>query len=829
MQQIELLAPAGSFDALKAAVQNGADAVYIGGADFGARAYASNFDYETMKVAVEYAHIRGVKIYVTVNTLMKDDEAKKLIEYISFLYEIDVDAVIVQDLGVFSMIKDIFPDFEVHASTQMTLHNKYGVELLKKMGINRAVLAREMTVEEIKDIYDETGVELEIFVHGALCVSYSGQCLMSSFIGGRSGNRGRCAQPCRKEYNLLNLGKNQVLNTGKAFHLSMRDLNTVEEIGRLIDAGVTSFKIEGRMKKPQYVASIVSAYRKAIDIYIADKESLKDKELEQEMAQMFNRKFTKGYLFSSPKIDVINIEKSNNRGLYLGKVEDYNRNTQRIKVKLGVDLSRGDGIEVWNGPSSDIGGTVINIYINNESISIASAGQSVEIELKGDIKKGDEIYKTLDAGLLDKLERTYAYDKEYKKIPLYGEINVRLDEFPKLYIWDDEGNATMIQSKDKVQLAQKVALTESKLTEQLSKLGNTPFHLANLIIDLEENCSIPASVLNSLRREAVEEIIEKRKNRHKREKISAELIKHKLANVSDEEELELELDNKVKVSGKKLSVKVDTLEQLDAVLNHSIDRVYYGDLFTFKEAIQLCREKNIDIYFRTPSILRDEEYKKLENKIDGLCFDGILAGDLGMIHFNNHHWKLPIIGDFSLNTMNSYSVKSFENLKLKGITLSPELDFKTIRKLSLDVAMEKEAIIYGNMIVMTTEYCPLVHEKQCDQKCMTCSYPKYKYNFGLKDVKDMTFSFGKDSWGRSIILNSQPLFMLDRLKEFGGIDINFFRVELTSETVEEIDSLLSMALQNIESINNKSRFSSADIEQLLDGGYTRGHYYRGVE
>jgi len=298
MQHIELLAPAGSFEALKAAVQNGADAIYLGGADFGARAYASNFDRETMKEAVEYSHIRGVKVYVTVNTLMKDNEIQSLMEYIKFLYEIDVDAVIVQDIGVFNLIKDTVPDFEIHASTQMTLHNKHGVELLKSMGVNRAVLARELTVEEIKNIYEETGVELEVFVHGALCVSYSGQCLMSSFIGGRSGNRGRCAQPCRREYDLLNLNTDKISKSEKAFHLSMRDLNTLEEIGKLIDAGVTSFKIEGRMKKPQYVASIVRGYRMAIDTYLNNKKSLKDKALQEEM--LFHS--LKSYLY----LDLIN-------------------------------------------------------------------------------------------------------------------------------------------------------------------------------------------------------------------------------------------------------------------------------------------------------------------------------------------------------------------------------------------------------------------------------------------------------------------------------------------------------------------------------------------
>ncbi len=826
MQHIELLAPAGSFEALKAAVQNGADAIYLGGADFGARAYASNFDRDTMKEAVEYAHIRGVKIYVTVNTLIKDNEIKSLTEYVKFLYEIDVDAVIVQDIGAFNLIKELFPDFEIHASTQMTLHNKYGVELLKNMGVHRAVLARELTIKEIKNIYDELDIELEVFVHGALCVSYSGQCLMSSFIGGRSGNRGRCAQPCRREYSLLNLKADQMLDKDKAFHLSMRDLNTLEEVGKLIDAGVTSFKIEGRMKKPQYVASIVKNYRRAIDTYLENKIPLKDRALQEEMEQMFNRKFTKGYLFSSPKIEVINIEKSNNRGLYLGKVDNFDIRESRLRIRLEVDIAQGDGIEIVNKSSEDIGGTVRNIYINNKLVKNAKSGEVVEIEMRGKIQKGDEVYKTLNVSLMDELERTYAYDKEYKKISLYGDIAIKIKDKIKLNMWDEDGYAVSAESKDTVQAAINVPLTKEKLLDQLSKLGNTPFSLDHLDIRLEENSSIPISVLNSLRREAIGKLENLRKTRHNREKVNNESLTEKLESLTDSDGNDYEQVFK----DKKISVKVDTLEQLRVVLNHPIHRVYYGDISNFKEAISLCKNKNIEIYLRTPAILRNMEYEKLGNLLKGLSFQGILAGDLGIIRFNNEHFNLPIIGDFSLNIMNSYTIDSFEKLGFKGITLSPELDFKTIYRLNLSNALEKEAIIYGKTTVMTTEYCPLIQENKCDHKCEECRYPKYTFNFGLKDQKNIIFPLGKDYWGRSIILNSNPLFMLDRLHDFKGVNIEWLRLEFTDETDAEIEHLLLMTLKNISSaITGVKSRDTGDYDHMLRSGFTRGHYYRGVE
>lgn len=826
MQHIELLAPAGDFEALKAAVQNGADAIYLGGVDFGARAYASNFDRDTMKEAVEYAHIRGVKIYITVNILMKDSEIQSLMDYIKFLYEIDVDAVIVQDIGVFNLIRNMFPDFKIHASTQMTLHNKYGVKLLKDMGIDRIVLARELTIKEIKNIYDETGVELEVFVHGALCVSYSGQCLMSSFIGGRSGNRGRCAQPCRREYELVNLNSDKAQGNNKAFYLSMRDLNTLEEVGRLIDAGVTSFKIEGRMKKPEYVASVVRSYRKAIDTYLESGNSLKDNVLQEQMEQMFNRKFTKGYLFSSPKIDVINIEKANNRGLYLGKVEQFNKRQNKLKIKLEIDIANGDGISIWNGSSEDIGGTVRNIYINNKLIKEAKKGQAVEIEIKGNIQKGDKVYKTLNASLVDELKQTYAYDREHKKIPIYGEIKIEINENIKLHIWDGEGHTVYVESENIVEKAKKVSLTENKVLEQLSKLGNTPFQLGNLNINLQENSSVPISALNGLRRDAVEKLLDLRKIRNKRSKIDEKGFSVKL------EHLLLSNNKQYKSLTKtqKLSVKVDTLEQLKIVLNHKINRVYYGDISTFKDAILLCRDKNIEIYLRTSSILRNSEYEKLEDLLKQLSFDGILAGDLGIIDFNNAFWKLPIIGDSSLNVMNSYTIKTLEQFGIDGVTLSPELDFKNIYKLNLDNKLEKEAIIYGKMNVMTTEYCPLIHENQCDYKCEKCDYPKYKYNFGLKDVKNMIFPLGKDYWGRSIILNSKPLFMLDKLNDFKNINIDWLRLEFTDENIEEVENIVALALKNINIIRQGGILDNGEKNtDILKDGFTRGHYYRGVE
>ena len=333
MRDVELLAPVGSFEALKAAVQNGANAVYLGWKDFGARASANNFDRDELKEAVKYAHIRGVQVFVTTNTLRKENEIEDFLEYAKFLYDIDVDAIILQDIGMARLIKRELPDFELHASTQMVAHSLEDVKYLESVGFDRVVLAREVTVEEIKYICDNCKADIEVFVHGALCVCYSGQCLMSSMIGNRSGNRGRCAQPCRQRYELIDVYTGEVVNSNGDYLLSPRDLNAIEEIDKVIDAGVHSLKIEGRMKRPEYVATVIDGYRKTIDEYLATNKLNVSDETINDLYTIFNRKFTKGLLLGDVGKDMMNSQLPNNQGLYVGTVVDYNKKAKRLKIK----------------------------------------------------------------------------------------------------------------------------------------------------------------------------------------------------------------------------------------------------------------------------------------------------------------------------------------------------------------------------------------------------------------------------------------------------------------------------------------------------------------
>lgn len=351
MNKIEILAPAGSMESLYAAINKGADAVYLGGNKFSARAYASNFDNENMKKAIDYAHSYGVKIYVTLNTILKENEIDEAVRYVGYLYEIGADALIIQDLGLFKRIKEEYNDLEIHASTQMTIHNGEAAIYFKEKGFHRVVLSREMSLDEIKHISKELMIETEMFVHGAICISYSGQCLMSSIIGGRSGNRGRCAQPCRMEYTL----QGEKSGEQRGYLLSPKDMCTIEDVKDIIDTGTFSLKIEGRMKRPEYVAGVVDNYRKAVDKVIL-KKKYNEQEGKGQLLQLFNRSgFTNAYLKSNTGKDMMSFNSPKNTGVPLGQVE------KNGEIKLKADIALGDGIR-----HADKGFTVSKILINGK-------------------------------------------------------------------------------------------------------------------------------------------------------------------------------------------------------------------------------------------------------------------------------------------------------------------------------------------------------------------------------------------------------------------------------------------------------------------------------
>lgn len=806
MKEIELLAPVGSFDSLKAAVQNGANAVYLGGKDFSARASANNFDREELKEAVKYAHIRDVRVFVTTNTLIKQNELEDFVEYAKFLYDIDVDAIIMQDIGAAMLIHELLPDFELHASTQMVAHSLEDVQYLESIGFKRVVLARELTVEEIKYICDNTNVDIEIFVHGALCVCYSGGCLMSSMIGNRSGNRGRCAQPCRQKYTMIDISTGEEIHNNGDYLLSTKDLNTIEEIDKIIDTGVLSLKIEGRMKKPEYVATVIKSYRDAIDEYETTKKVNISDETMEDLYTIFNRKFTKGLILGEVGEEVMNSNVPNNQGLYVGKVVDYNKKAKRLKIKLEGTLKKGDGINLG-------GGTIGRIIKGKDIAQIGYKGETIELDFIGEAKKNQLVFKTSDTDLIDRAQKTYTQDKEFAKSLIDAEISIKLGSYPELRLIDKNKNIVSVQGDKLVEKALKVALSEEKIETQIKKLGNTPYEIDQLKINLDEGVSMPISLINQMRREAIELLDNAR--------ISVKGRMYK--------------DNDIKYSPKiysrnadnksKIRVKVNNIEALKSILNLDIDMIYYEDVSTIEQAMTMANANNKKLIYSAPRIVRNREYKRLE-KSDEYCRDHVQISALGQVKYykeNSESVKFDV--DYYLNPFNSETINHYKKEGAKTVCISQELNLHEIKETTQYTDLEIETVAYGYIPMMLSEYCPMgVVARSCkkDKRCANCKESKYV----LRDFKGEEYRVSQDIFCRSTIYNSSANCLINNLDELSEAGINIFRLDFTHETPELIEKITESFIDVIE---NDFVADAKSLEVFEDMDTTLGHLYKGVE
>ena len=806
MKEIELLAPVGSFDSLKAAVQNGANAVYLGGKDFSARASANNFDREELKEAVKYAHIRDVRVFVTTNTLIKQNELEDFVEYAKFLYDIDVDAIIMQDIGAAMLIHELLPDFELHASTQMVAHSLEDVQYLESIGFKRVVLARELTVEEIKYICDNANVDIEIFVHGALCVCYSGGCLMSSMIGNRSGNRGRCAQPCRQKYTMIDISTGEEIHNNGDYLLSTKDLNTIEEIDKIIDTGVLSLKIEGRMKKPEYVATVIKSYRDAIDEYETTKKVNISDETMEDLYTIFNRKFTKGLILGEVGDEVMNSNVPNNQGLYVGKVVDYNKKAKRLKIKLEGTLKKGDGINLG-------GGTIGRIIKGKDITQIGYKGETIELDFIGEAKKNQLVFKTSDTDLIDRAQKTYTQDKEFAKSLIDAEISIKLDSYPELRLIDKNENIVTVQGDKLVEKALKVALSEEKIETQIKKLGNTPYEIDQLKINLDEGVSMPISLINQMRREAIDLLDNAR--------ISVKGRMYK--------------DNDIKYSPKiysrnadnksKIRVKVNNIEALKSILNLDIDMIYYEDVSTIEQAMTMANANNKKLIYSAPRIVRNREYKRLE-KSEEYCRDHVQISALGQVKYykeNSESVKFDV--DYYLNPFNSETINHYKKEGAETVCISQELNLHEIKETTQYTDLEIETVAYGYIPMMLSEYCPMgVVARSCkkDKRCANCKESKYV----LRDFKGEEYRVSQDIFCRSTIYNSSANCLINNLDELSEAGINIFRLDFTHETPELIEKITESFIDVIE---NDFVADAKSLEVFEDMDTTLGHLYKGVE
>lgn len=801
--RVEILAPAGSMECLRAAIAAGADAVYTGGALFGARAYAHNLTEEELLEAIDYVHLHGRRLYLTVNTLIKDREMEKqMYDYLLPYYRQGLDAVIVQDIGLFRFIRKHFPDLPIHASTQMTLTGVDGAKFLEKEGAQRIVTSRELSMAEVKKIADETELEIESFVHGALCYCYSGQCLFSSFIGGRSGNRGQCAQPCRLLYRTPEAKRPQYL-------LSLKDICTLELIPEMIESGIYSFKIEGRMKKPEYAAAVAFQYRKYADLYLKYYEecpaeedpaayAMKKYRVREEDRQMlldlYNRGgFHTGYYHTQNGREMISLNRPNHAGVPAVKV--LAKKGRNVTAKALTDLYPQDIIEL---PMRK-GREKADNYTCKDAVR---KGMNVQIPVFADTPfKMDEIWmRTRNSTLIDTLREEFVNGKIKERI--CGTFRLYPQEKATLTVKCRDAEITVAGEKAQEALSQ--PMSRERIEKQLRKTGNTEFEFSFLKAEIGEKVFLPMQSLNELRREALETL----------EKVICEKYRRS-GEVKDPEEDKTELSMEEEIlSGWTASVR--TAEQMEVILEEEAIGRIYADCTMFPriwekdsyvEWITKVHAAGKEIYLVMPYIFRERTRKQYEaayNRIFGAGWDGILIANYESFAFlKEHGYTGRIMTDYNLYEFNQESRKFWKEKGVFEFTAPVELTERELQDLRVK---DGEVIVYGYLPMMISAGCIQKTTRGCLKKSgQTTITDRYRNPFVVKNECDYCYN---------ILYNYVPLYLGDRMEEVYQIGPGRIRLMFTTERQQEVRQILSAYFEG---------------KELPEGTYTRGHWKRGIK
>ncbi|WP_424759131.1 DUF3656 domain-containing U32 family peptidase [Methanothrix sp.] len=793
----ELLAPAGSWDALVAAVAAGADAVYLGGRRFSARMFAENFP--RLDEAVDYAHARNVRVYVTVNTLVHDGEIDELAGYLRELCEIGADAILVQDLGAIMLARDTVPELELHASTQMTIHSTDGVIWAAKNGLKRVVLARELSVDDIKNIKrvsDDLGVGLEVFVHGALCYSYSGQCLLSSSMGGRSGNRGMCAQPCRKPYTLLRgaadeYGRVRDLRRAgmEGYLLSTRDLCTYPYLDKIVAAGVDALKIEGRMKSAEYVAVVTRVYRDALDAIARGEWAPDEKEIER-LALAFNRGFTAGYILGAS--DVMGRDMPDNRGVMVGRILNCSGDVAVVSHTGGILPEPGDGVVLRSG-AEEIG------FVVRERIHLR--GGVFRLRVPEGARAGMDVYITRSARLRDDAERIIRRGRD--PIPL--DLRISFDNgVPVADVCLDglSGRIELsVMGSFVMEAARTLPLSASQIESHLRRTGGTQFVFREIIIDYPGGLYTTPANLNQLRRDILRAAETALVRAHKREctRGSSPTFER----------------TERKAERLRVSVYADTLDVIEGALEGGAERVYFEPLVTdghdlasaLERASDLC-EGRAELVWKWPRITRDRFLCMAGNILREISVDGIMVENLGALEAAER-CGCEIFGGQGLNIWNSLSVCMLSGAR--ALTLSPELSASQISSIaSLRERPDLEVIAQGNIVIAVTEDRLASEDDAC----------------AIRDRRHI-FPVMRDSTGVTNILNSVETCLLDYLPQISSMGVDSVAIDArwrTGRYAREMAEIYAMAAReqsDIQELKNR-------IRRMAMGGITAGHFLRGV-
>lgn len=808
----EILAPAGDPQALKAAIKGGADAVYLGVGEFNARQGARNFTIEELKENIELAHSYGVKVFLALNIPLKQNEMQDAIDVVHKAYSYKIDAIILEDLGLFFLLKGHFPDLPLHASTQMTIHNPQGVDFIADAGASRVILSRELTTEQVKSIIDKTNIEIELFVHGALCYSFSGRCLFSTAITDRSANRGACFQPCRRPYKMSADGKIIDSRIVGDYPISCAELCTFPGLADIIRTGVKSLKIEGRMKKPEYVTASAGTYKAVAEKVCKTGENFSKEELdemENELAKLFYRGFTRGFVLGEE--DVTQRKYSANYGAYLGKVANIVKSEKegRLTIIPEQDIKVNDGISI-NTKIRIIGCRIDGILVDDKPVDIARKGETATLlispKTSKSVRRHDEVYVSTDPQLLERLQ-----NMDLMTTPLTISIHARKGEELKIKVKSRTLETEAIGDYV-VEKAKKAPTSKEQIITALGKLGDTTFHAEDIILDVDDDIFIPLGVLSGTRREAVDKLFDTRFRMQGRNRPCPDVSTGS--------------DRKKKGNGKNLpllSVEVSDIDSVIAASKSGADSIY-APISLFKEMMNEdnilrttgLKEKNIELVLITPAISFEEEMPALKQQMQQVIDAGF---KLSCSNYGTVQLARELGAEFTaqkeFNPFNSWTVNAFGSCGAYRVTLSTELNLEETKDVCRNTGpdVQTEIIAYGRELLLVTKndlLKPLLHEGIITEDSNVLLIDNTKGSFPVKRKDD-----------RTLIYNSTVLNMLediDRLTETGA---DVIRLDLSLYGRDDVKDIT----RNFRKALDGKQFK---LKNTRDEEYDQGHYFKGV-
>lgn len=776
LNRTEILAPAGSVDAVAAAVDSRADAVYLGGSMFSARAFAGNFDTDELLKTIDYCHVHDVKVYMAVNTLLKNEEIERLPDFVEPYYCEGVDGIIVQDVGVASVLARCYPDLHLHGSTQMSVSSEYGARLLKNIGMTRFVPSRELSLAEIKSIKEKVDIEVETFVHGAMCYCYSGRCLMSSFAGGRSGNRGRCAQPCRKKYRIGDTGKTE-------YALSLKDMCMLSDVGALVDAGIDSFKIEGRMKKPEYVAATVQAYREVRDAYLSG-EDVSEIVCRHEkiLLDVYNRGgFCRGYYFAQNGRDMLASKRPNHTGIRVGNVARVK--PPYVELRLCENVEPGDVIEI-RGRRADV-----ELTCNCEG----RAGAVISLKAKSfkSISAGDEVYRTRNSSLLDSLGH-----RPEAKVRLLGELKAHVGEPLTLCVRTQDSEVCETVTGDICTAAVNRPVTYRQMIDKLTKTGGTDFEI-EIDADVDDNLFVQLGSLNALRRQALEQVRGRLIDRHRRKVRATDGGEQTARNTND--------TGSATALG--MTVCISDADHVNIVKNYKWIHTVIVDYNVKKYAGEL-KKSGFSVLLALPEVMRQNKaVPEIAPEFDGVLVKSM--DELGMI--SEMEYRGIVVMAPSMYAYNDEAFRFYSRYSDNMVFMAAdELTLTELRRLGHRTIIK----LYGHQKVMVTAGCT-AHNYGA-----ACHDSGNRVMTLTDDMGNTFYSANNCESCYNIIYNGVPTYIIDKYNDVCR-DFDGCYIDLTIEDNNTVRSVLDNA--------GKAVYGSISEADRLSRGYTRGHYYNGID